>query len=143
MKQALKKDLRHGRRWSILVDGFVADNGDSIPGLGLGLLLLCGPAVAQKKVICPYMQEESNNLHYSYNTTGYTDPYLKSRPAYAPFSLSLSLSLSLSHTHRDRGCVRLCGQQRKACYIMVDYSTTMISTPSQKTWGNLSSLMQD
>ena len=25
-----------------------ADNGDSIPGLGLGLLLLCGPAVAKK-----------------------------------------------------------------------------------------------
>ena len=49
VKQALKKDLRHGRRWSILVDGFVADNGDSIPGLSLGLLLLCGPAVAKKK----------------------------------------------------------------------------------------------
>ena len=49
VKQALKKDLRHGRRWSILVDGFVADNEDSIPGLGLGLLLLCEPAVAKKK----------------------------------------------------------------------------------------------
>ena len=40
------------------------------------------------------MQEESNNLHYSYNTTGYTDPYLKSCPAYAPFS----------HTHTLRMC---------------------------------------
>ena len=49
VKQALKKDLRHRRRWSILVDRFVADNEDSIPGLGLGLLLLCGPAVAKKK----------------------------------------------------------------------------------------------
>lgn len=29
VKQALKKDLRHGRRWSILVNGFVADNGDN------------------------------------------------------------------------------------------------------------------
>ena len=48
VKQALKKDLRHGRRWSILVHGFIADSGDSIPGLGLGLLLLCGPAIAQK-----------------------------------------------------------------------------------------------
>ena len=48
VKQALKKDLRHGRRWSILVNGFVADNGDRVPGLGLGLLLLCGPAVAKK-----------------------------------------------------------------------------------------------
>ena len=48
MKQALKKDLRHGRRWLILVDGFVTDGGDSIPGLGLGLLLLCGPAIARK-----------------------------------------------------------------------------------------------
>ena len=27
VKQAVKKDLRHGRRWSILVDGFVADKG--------------------------------------------------------------------------------------------------------------------
>ena len=48
VKQALKKDLRHGRRWLILVDGFVTDGGDSIPGLGLGLLLLCGPAIARK-----------------------------------------------------------------------------------------------
>jgi hypothetical protein len=28
VKQALKKDLRHGRRWLILVDGFVTDSGD-------------------------------------------------------------------------------------------------------------------
>lgn len=44
IKQALKKDLRYKRRWSILVDGFIADNGDSIPGL-----LVCGPAVAKKE----------------------------------------------------------------------------------------------
>jgi len=48
VKQALKKDLRHRRRWSILVDGFVTGDGEMIPGLGLGLLLLCGPAIAQK-----------------------------------------------------------------------------------------------
>jgi len=47
-KQALKKDLRHGRRWSILVHGFAADDGDVIPGLGLGLLLLCGASTAKK-----------------------------------------------------------------------------------------------
>ena len=62
VKQALKKDLRHGRRWSILVDGFVADNGDSIPGLGLGLLLLCGPAVAKKKRKKSYAHTCKKNL---------------------------------------------------------------------------------
>jgi len=48
VKQALKKDLRHGRQWSILIDEFVADSGDSIPGLGLGLLLLCESAIPGK-----------------------------------------------------------------------------------------------
>ena len=110
MKQAVKKDLRHGRRWSILVDGFVADNGDSIPGLGLGLLLLCGPAVAKKE---SYAHTCKKNL------------------------LICITVITLQDT------LRLCGQRRKAWSIMVDYSTTMISTPSQKTWGNLSSLMQD
>jgi len=47
-KQGLQKDLRNGRRWSILIDGFVTDNGHSISGLGLGFLLLCGPATARK-----------------------------------------------------------------------------------------------
>lgn len=47
-KQGLQKDLRHGRRWSILIDGFVTDDGDVIPGLGVGFLLLCGPATARK-----------------------------------------------------------------------------------------------
>lgn len=47
-KQGLQKDLRNGRRWSILIDGFVTDDGNSIPGLGLGFLLLCGPATARK-----------------------------------------------------------------------------------------------
>ena len=48
IKQALKKDLRHGRRWIILVNGFHADDGKVIPGLGLGLLLFSGPALASK-----------------------------------------------------------------------------------------------
>jgi len=48
IKRALKKDLRHGRRWSILVNGFHADEGDIVPGLGSGLLLLCGAAMARK-----------------------------------------------------------------------------------------------
>ncbi len=47
-KQGLQKDLRNGRRWSILIDGFVTDNGNRVPGLGLGFLLLCGPANARK-----------------------------------------------------------------------------------------------
>ncbi len=47
-KQGLQKDLRHGRRWSIMVDGFVANDGNSIPGLGLRFLLLCGSATARK-----------------------------------------------------------------------------------------------
>ena len=34
--------------------------------------------LGENAVICLYMQEESADLHYSYNTTGYTDPYLKS-----------------------------------------------------------------
>ena len=38
-QQALK-DLPNERRWSILVDGFVTDDGEMIPGFGLGLLLL-------------------------------------------------------------------------------------------------------
>ena len=54
IKQTLKEDLRHGRQWSILVDGFVDDNGDRVPGLGLGLILLCGPAVAKRML---FMQE--------------------------------------------------------------------------------------
>ena len=47
-KQGLQKDLRHGRRWSILIDGFVTDDGDVIPGLGIGFLLLCGTVTARK-----------------------------------------------------------------------------------------------
>ena len=47
-KQGLQKDLRNGRRWSILIDGFVTDDGNHIPGLGLGFLLLCGSATARK-----------------------------------------------------------------------------------------------
>lgn len=48
VKQGLKKDLRYGRRWSILLDGFVTDDGNTISGLGLGFLLLCGPTTARK-----------------------------------------------------------------------------------------------
>lgn len=48
IKQALKRDLRHGRRWSILVDGSYTDDGKVIPGLGSGLLLLGGTALARK-----------------------------------------------------------------------------------------------
>lgn len=47
-KQGLQRDLRNRRRWSILVDGFVADDSNTVPGLGLGFLLLCGPVTARK-----------------------------------------------------------------------------------------------
>ena len=58
VKQGLKKDLRHGRRWSILVDGFVADDGNIMPGLSLGFLLLCGPATAKKMLYFPQPNED-------------------------------------------------------------------------------------
>lgn len=48
LKQALNEDLRHGRRGSVLVDGFLADNGDTVSSLGSVLLLLCGPTVTAK-----------------------------------------------------------------------------------------------
>ncbi len=57
-KKVLKKDLRHGRRWSILVNGFIADDGKTISGLGLGLLLLCGPATAKKMSYKHQCQED-------------------------------------------------------------------------------------
>jgi hypothetical protein len=47
-KRALKKNLEFGRRWSILVDGYVEGN-IVVPGLGLGVLLLCGPYI--KKIM--------------------------------------------------------------------------------------------
>jgi hypothetical protein len=47
-REALKKDLRYGRRWSILVDGFIDDDNVTIPGLGSGVLLLCGPSFKNK-----------------------------------------------------------------------------------------------
>jgi len=37
---------RHGRRWSKLVIGSIADDGKVILGLGLDFLLPCGPATA-------------------------------------------------------------------------------------------------
>ena len=57
VKQALKKNLRHKRRWLILVDKFVIDNGNSIPRLGLELLLLCEPAVARKMLYAHLCKE--------------------------------------------------------------------------------------
>jgi hypothetical protein len=47
-EQALKKNLQFGRRWSILADGFVDDDNSMRPGLGLGVLLLCGPSIKRK-----------------------------------------------------------------------------------------------
>jgi hypothetical protein len=47
-KQALKKNLEFGRRWSILVDGYVDEDNTAVPGLSLGVLLLCGPYIKKK-----------------------------------------------------------------------------------------------
>ena len=46
-KEYPKKDLRHGRQWSILKESFVTDE-DVVLGLGLGFLLLCGPSMAKR-----------------------------------------------------------------------------------------------
>jgi hypothetical protein len=47
-KQALKKNLEFGRRWSILINGYTTENNNVVPGLGLGILLLCGPSIKTK-----------------------------------------------------------------------------------------------
>lgn len=47
-KKDLKTDLRHGRRWSILVDGFADDENGVTSGLGLGVILLCSPSMKKK-----------------------------------------------------------------------------------------------
>jgi hypothetical protein len=47
-KQALKKNLEFGRRWSILIDGYTVEDNNVVPGLGLGILLLCGPSIKTK-----------------------------------------------------------------------------------------------
>ena len=61
-KQGLQKDLRHRRRWSILIDGFVTDDGETVPCLGSGILLLCGPATA-KKMLSTRLCERSGQIH--------------------------------------------------------------------------------
>lgn len=53
------------------------------------------------------MQEESANLHYSHNTTGYTDPYLK----------SLVQHMRSSHTHT----LRMCETMRSAAESLVHH----------------------
>ncbi|KAI4121826.1 MAG: hypothetical protein LQ347_006726 [Umbilicaria vellea] len=50
-KQSLKTHLEFGRRWSILVEGFVGEGDIVVPGLGLGALLLCGPSIRKKMSI--------------------------------------------------------------------------------------------
>ena len=45
----------------------------------------------KKNVTYPFTHGKSPNLHYSYNTTGYTDPYLK----------SLVQHIRRSHTHME------------------------------------------
>jgi hypothetical protein len=47
-KQAFKKNLEFGRRWSILVDGYVDENNTAISGLSLGVFFLCGLYIKKK-----------------------------------------------------------------------------------------------
>jgi hypothetical protein len=56
-KQSLKTNLEFGRRWSILVEGFVGEGDVVVPGLGLGALLLCGPSI-RKKMSIPVLLED-------------------------------------------------------------------------------------
>jgi hypothetical protein len=57
-KRALKKNLEFGRRWAILVNGYV--NGDvKMPGLGLGVLLICGPSVKKKMLSPPLFKKHA------------------------------------------------------------------------------------
>lgn len=82
VKQGLQKDLRNGRRWSILIDGIIADDGNRVPGLGLGFLLFCGSAAARKMSITPLRYRRPAEWNYRYNTTKYSDPYLKALLTY-------------------------------------------------------------
>ena len=59
-KRAIKKNLEFGRRWSILVDGYVEGN-IVVPGLGLGVLLLCGPYIKKTMFIFRAFWESRTN----------------------------------------------------------------------------------
>jgi hypothetical protein len=50
-KQAFKKNLEFGRRWSILTDGYIDENNLVVPGFRLGIFLLCGPFIMKKMSI--------------------------------------------------------------------------------------------
>ena len=102
-----------------------------IPGLGLGLLLLCGSSIAQKM---SYAHLRKENLLTCITVRTLQDTLI--------FIWSLWSSTSAVHTRLSWGCVRLYGQQRKVWYIMVSYGTTMISAPSQQVWSSTSSVMQ-
>ena len=57
-KHALKKNLEFGRRWAILVNGYV-DGDVKMPGLGLGVLLVCGPSVKKKMSSAPLFKKHA------------------------------------------------------------------------------------
>ena len=92
-KQGLQKNLRNGRRWLILIDGFVTNDGNSIPGLGLEFLLLCGPATARKMWSTSSYKEYSIDEYARYNTTKYSDPYWKALVTYIHYSHPNTLTM--------------------------------------------------
>jgi hypothetical protein len=46
-----------GRRWSILVEGFVGEGDVVVPGLGLGALRLCRPSIRKKMSILVLLED--------------------------------------------------------------------------------------
>ena len=66
----------------MLIDGFVTDDGNCVPELGLGFLLLCGSATARKMSSTSPSKEPSADGYHRYNTTKYSDPYWKALLAY-------------------------------------------------------------
>ena len=60
-KLALKKDLQFGRRWSILIDGFPDGDNSITLGLGLGVILLCGPSMKSKMSVIQLWDKQRAN----------------------------------------------------------------------------------
>ena len=68
-EQALKQDLRHGRRWSILVDSFVAESGDIISRAWPRAPLALRTCHLPKNITLPFThgkvwQSASQSSHY-------------------------------------------------------------------------------
>jgi hypothetical protein len=58
-RQAFKKNLEFGRRWSILIDGFVDEGDVVVPGLNVGALLFCGLSIRKKMSIPIFLEDHA------------------------------------------------------------------------------------